>query len=257
MKSILLSLFSVFFLNSFSQKKITLFFETNSSELNVTEFKKFNYFIKTKDLKVQKVIGYCDLRSSDKYSDTLALKRANLIADLIKLTTLNSAFEIEFKGENFQQDKVLELTRKVEVYFKIEKSISTKITKDNELASVIKTAKVGDKLVLKNLSFYDRTDILYPESFKIREELLQVLKENTKLKIQIHGHICCTLGKDEEEIALKRCIGTIEYLVINGIDKNRLSYKSFDATQPIYKIPEKNEEERKANRRVEILIIDK
>lgn len=257
MKSVLLSLFSIFFLNSFSQKKITLYFETNSSELSKNEFKKFSDFTKTRDLKIQKVIGYCDLRSSTEYSDTLALKRANYISSLIKLMTFNAVFELEFKGENFQQDKVSELTRKVEIYFKIEKSTSVKITKDNELAEVVKKSKVGDKLVLKNLSFYDRTDILYPESYKIREELLQVLKDNPKLKIEIQGHICCSSGKDEEEIALKRCIGTVEYLVINGIDKSRLSYKSFDAKQPIYPIPEKNEEERKANRRVEILILDK
>ncbi|MES2865097.1 MAG: OmpA family protein [Bacteroidota bacterium] len=257
MKSVFLSLFFIFFLNSFSQKKITLYFEVNSSELSKNEFKKFNDFVKTRDLKVQKVIGYCDLRSSTEYSDTLALKRANFIASLIRLTTSNTAFELEFKGENFNQDKVLELTRKVEVYFKIEKSQSIKITKDNELEEVVKKSKIGDKLVLKNLSFNDRTNILYPESYKIREELLQVLKDNPKLKIEIQGHICCTLGKDEEEVALKRCIATYEYLLINGIDKNRLSYKGFDGSQPIYPIPEKNEEQRKANRRVEILILDK
>ncbi len=257
MKSVFLSLFFIFFLNSFSQKKITLYFEVNSSELSKNEFKKLSDFVKTKDLKVQKVIGYCDLRSSAEYSDTLALKRANFIANLIKLTTSNTVFELEFRGENFNQDKVLELTRKVEVYFKIEKSLSVKVTKDNELAEVVKKAKIGDKLVLKEMNFYDRTDMLYSESFKIREELLQVLKDNSKLKIQIQGHICCTLGKDEEEIALKRCMATYEYLVINGIDKSRLSYKSFDATQPLFPIPEKNEEQRKANRRVEILILDK
>ncbi|CAM4391220.1 OmpA family protein [Flavobacterium terrigena] len=257
MKSVLVSLFFIFFLNSFSQKKITLFFETNSSELNKTELEKFNNFVKTKDLKILKVIGFCDLRSSNQYNDSLALARANFIASLLRLATFNSVFEVKSKGENFNQLKNLDLNRKVEIHFKIEKQTAIKITKDNELADVVKKSKVGDKLVLKNLSFYDRTDILYPESYKIREELLQVLKDNPKLKIEIQGHICCTLGKDEEEIAKKRCIGTVEYLVINGIEKSRLSYKSFDATQPLFPIPEKNEEQRKANRRVEILIVDK
>ncbi|SEP58896.1 OmpA family protein [Flavobacterium urocaniciphilum] len=257
MKYILISILSFFYLNSYSQKRITLYFDVNSYELNKTEFKKFSVFMKTKDLKIQKVIGYCDLRSFDVYNDTLALKRANFVSSLIKLIDVNSNFEIEYKGQNFNQDKVSELTRKVEIYFKIEKTLPINITKDNELAEVVKKSKIGDKLVLKNLSFYDRTDILYPESYKIREELLQVLKDNPKIKIEIQGHICCTPGKDEEEIALKRCLGTIEYLVINGIDKSRLKYKSFDATQPIYPIPEKNEEQKKANRRVEILILDK
>lgn len=257
MKSVLVSLFCVFFLSAFSQKKMTLFFETNSSELSKKELDKFNTFLKTKDLKILKVIGFCDLRSSNQYNDSLALERANFVANLLRLTTSNPVFEVKSKGENFNQLKDLDLNRKVEIHFKIEKTTSIKINNDKELSEVIGKSKIGDKLVLKNLNFYDRTDILYPESYKIREELLKVLKENLKLKIEIQGHICCFSGKDEEEIALKRCIGTVEYLVINGIDKSRLSYRSFDATQPIYKIPEKNEEERKANRRVEILILDK
>jgi outer membrane protein OmpA-like peptidoglycan-associated protein len=256
MKSVIVSLFCIFFLNSFSQKKVTLYFETNSSELSKNELEKLNAFVKTKDLKILKVIGFCDLRSSNKYNDSLALERANFVASLLRLTTSNSSFEVKSKGENFNQLKDLDLNRKVEIHFKIEKPIAIKITNDKQLSEVIAKSKIGDKLVLKNLSFYDRTDILYPESFKTREELLKVLKENPKLKIEIQGHICCTLGKDEEQIALKRCVGTIEYLVINGIEKTRLSYKSYDATQPIYPIPEKNEEERKANRRVEILIVD-
>lgn len=259
MRFIYFILFLCISLSAFSQKKLTLYFDTNSSELTKKELDKFNSFLKTKDLKIIKVIGFCDLRSSNKYNDSLALERANFVASLIRLSTFNSVFEVKSKGENFNQLKNLDLNRKVEIHFKIEKSTSSsiKINTDKELSDLVAKSKIGDKLVLKNLHFYDRTDILYPESFKTREELLKVLKENPKLKIQIQGHICCSPGKDKEEIALKRCVGTVEYLVINGIEKSRLSYKSFDAEQPIYPIPEKNEEERKANRRVEILIIDK
>ncbi len=257
MKFFYFIVFSVFCFTSFSQKKMTLYFETNSSELVKKEMDKFNEFIKTKDLKIQKVIGYCDLRSSNQYNDSLALARANSIASLIRLSSFNTSFEVKSKGENFNQLKNLDLNRKVEIHFKIEKKSSEKRTKDEKLSITISKSKIGDKLLLKDLNFYDRTDVLYPESYKPREELLKVLKDNPKLKIEIQGHICCFSGKDEEEIALKRCVGTVEYLVVNGINKSRLSYKSFDATQPIYPIPEKTEEQRKANRRVEILIIDK
>ena len=40
-----------------------------------------------------------------------------------------------------------------------------KITKDENFSITISKSKIGDKLLLKNLFFYDRTDILYPESF--------------------------------------------------------------------------------------------
>ena len=138
------------------------------------------------------------------------------------------------------------MNRKVEIYFKIEKVTSIKINNDKEFLEIVNKSKIGDKLVLKNLNFYDRTDVLYPEAFKTREELLRVLKDNSKLKIEIQGHICCSPGKDKEEIALKRCVGTVEYLVINGIEKSRLSYKSFDAEQPIFPIPEKKRRRKKS-----------
>lgn len=48
-----------------------------------------------------------------------------------------------------------------------------------------------------------------------------------------------------------------DYLVNNGIDEMRLHYRSFGSTRPIYPLPEKNEQEHIANRRVEIEILAK
>ena len=117
-------------------------------------------------------------------------------------------------------------------------------------------AKVGDKLVMKNLYFYDRSGIFVPESLPVMEELLAFMVSNPKAKIEIQGHICCQLGEDPDDIALIRAIAVHNYLVANDIDDSRLLYKSFGSTQPLYKIPEKNEKERNENRRVEILILE-
>ncbi|MBE9576896.1 OmpA family protein [Flavobacterium proteolyticum] len=117
-------------------------------------------------------------------------------------------------------------------------------------------AKVGDKLVMNNLYFYDRSGIFVPESLPVMEELLQFMVTHPKVKIEIQGHICCQLGEDPEDIALVRAIAVHNYLVANDIDDTRLQYKSFGSTQPIHKIPEKNEKERNENRRVEILILE-
>ena len=118
------------------------------------------------------------------------------------------------------------------------------------------TAKVGDKLVMNNLYFYDRSGIFVPESLPVMEELLEFMITHPKVKIEIQGHICCQLGEDPEDIALVRAIAVHNYLVANDIDDTRLQYKSFGSTQPIHKIPEKNEKERNENRRVEILILE-
>ena len=118
------------------------------------------------------------------------------------------------------------------------------------------TAKVGDKLVMNNLYFYDRSGIFVPESLPVMEELLEFIIAHPKVKIEIKGHICCQLGEDPEDIALIRAIAVHNYLVANDIDDKRLMYKSFGSTQPLHKISEKNEKERNENRRVEILILE-
>jgi len=118
------------------------------------------------------------------------------------------------------------------------------------------TAKVGDKLVMNNLYFYDRSGIFVPESLPVMEELLAFMMAHPKVKIEIQGHICCQLGEYPEDIALIRAIAVHNYLVVNDIDDERLMYKSFGSTQPLHKIPEKNEKERNENRRVEILILE-
>ena len=118
------------------------------------------------------------------------------------------------------------------------------------------TAKVGDKLVMNNLYFYDRSGIFVPESLPVMEELLEFMITHPKVKIEIQGHICCQLGEDPEDIALVRAISVHNYLVANDIDDSRLLYKSFGSTQPLHKIPERNEKERNENRRVEILILE-
>lgn len=117
-------------------------------------------------------------------------------------------------------------------------------------------AKVGDKLVMNNLYFYDRSGIFVPESLPVMEELLDFMIAHPKVKIEIQGHICCQLGEDPEDIALIRAIAVHNFLVANEIDDSRLLYKSFGSSQPIHTIPEKNEKERNENRRVEILILE-
>ncbi len=61
-------------------------------------------------------------------------------------------------------------------------------------------AKVGDKLIMNNLYFHDRSGIFVPESLPVMEELLSFMVSNPKAKIEIQGHICCQLGEDPEDM---------------------------------------------------------
>lgn len=247
-----------FFISSalFSQSKFTVYFDTDSYQLQLSELNKLDAFLKNKDLKFTKLISFCDYRASNGYNDTLALNRAKFVSHIIEKVTNQKQIEIESKGENFEQNSNLKLNRKVEIFY--EELVTEKILPKEdkkELSQQVSTAKVGDKLVLKNLHFYNRSGIFVPESRPILEELLKIMLANPNLKIEIQGHICCQKGTDVEDTAKVRALAVYNYLINNGINKNRLSYKSFGSTRPIHIIPENNEDERNENRRVEIQIV--
>lgn len=118
----------------------------------------------------------------------------------------------------------------------------------------IKKAKVGDRIRLANLNFVGGTARLLPESESDLEGLLKSMKTFPGLKIDIQGHICCFKEKNHD-LARMRARVVYDYLRKNGIDKSRISYHSFGGSRPIYIIPEANESQREANRRVEIEIV--
>jgi outer membrane protein OmpA-like peptidoglycan-associated protein len=241
---------------SFGQNKFTVYFDTDADQLKLNELTRFDDFFRNKKVKFTKLIGYCDSRASNAYNDSLSLKRTEFLYQLIEKTTQQKVLEMVGKGENFEQNSDLALNRKVEIYYEeIPVEVVEKVATNN-LINQVSNAKVGDKLILKNLYFYDRSGILRPESKPVMEELLAIMRANPKLKIEIQGHICCQLGTDVEDTARTRALTVYNYLINKGIAVNRLSFKSFGSTKPIHKIPEKTEEERNENRRVEIQIIE-
>ncbi len=91
----------------------------------------------------------------------------------------------------------------------------------------------------------------YPKLKRLRDFLIL----NPSVSIEIHGHVNEDNDKDlvSMKLSKKRAQKVVEYLVAGGIDPKRLTAIGFGNTKPIYKTPQ-TEEEKEANRRVEILI---
>ena len=241
-------LFLLFSFISFSQSKFTVYFETNSFRLTESEQLKLDQFLSNKAIEITNVIGYCDYRSSNSYNYELSVNRAKFIKEYIESNSYNTNITVEAKGEKFEKSEDLALNRKVEIIFK-----------EIDLIAQIKRLRIGDKLIIKNLNFYNNSGNVLPESKPVLKQLLDILKSIPELKIEIQGHICCQTLEDSdktEDIALVRAVAVYSYLFYGGIDKSRLSYQSFKSTKPLFPIPEKNEDERNANRRVEIMIVE-
>lgn len=125
------------------------------------------------------------------------------------------------------------------------------------LVSKFKKAKVGDIVRISNINFYLNSEKIMVESIPLLNELLQILLDNPKMKIEIHGHICCNANTNDTKLSYRRALMVLKYLTGHAIDVSRLDYKGYGSSDPIYRVPERNEKERIANRRVEILIIAK
>jgi outer membrane protein OmpA-like peptidoglycan-associated protein len=235
----------------FSQNKQSFYFDFNESTFNSIQENDFQDWINNnKSIEIVKIEGYCDSIGTNTYNVQLANKRIDFILNKLKKENLVPEVILKPFGEDFQQDSIQSLNRRVDVYY---------TQKDQTLDEFIEKNTLGKNIVLKNLNFYNNSGTVLPESKPVLEELLAIMKKYPKLKIEIQGHICCQSIKEAnkiEDIALVRALAVFVYLKNNGISEERLSYKSFKSTKPIYPIPEKNEEQRIANRRVEILILE-
>jgi outer membrane protein OmpA-like peptidoglycan-associated protein len=250
MKKYLLLLLLCSVSKSFSQEKFTVYFDFDVHEVAAGSNQNLaDWMLKNRNAEVLKIHGFCDSVGSHKYNDKLAMRRVNAVSKTLRKNAIGLSDQLETKGfgKRFDQSAVQADNRKVDIYFQL---------KEEKMSAKITQMKVGDKLRLKNLNFYNRSGVVLPKSEPVLAELLQIMQQNPKLKIQIQGHICCQPQGDVEDISTLRCKTVYNYLVENGIDKNRLSYKGFGNTMPLYPIPERNEFESNENRRVEIQIIE-
>tara|TARA_R100000951_G_scaffold104307_1_gene97422 strand:- start:327 stop:1259 length:933 start_codon:yes stop_codon:yes gene_type:complete len=99
---------------------------------------------------------------------------------------------------------------------------------------LIPSGKEGS-ITLANVFFDLDKAIIRKESFNELNRLVNFLKENESVKVEIGGHTD-TRGDDQrnQELSENRAKAVYEYLIENGVDKNRLSYKGYGETQPIY-----------------------
>jgi outer membrane protein OmpA-like peptidoglycan-associated protein len=124
------------------------------------------------------------------------------------------------------------------------------------IEDVLDTIKIGDTFVLPNIFFEFAQSNLLPDSYSELNRLLVFLKKNETVKIEISGHTD-NYGSNEynQKLSINRAKAVYHYLIEQGIDSNRLSYKGYGMDKPL--APNDTEENRAKNRRTEILIIER
>lgn len=253
MKKRLLFLFFFAIMQGYGQEQFAIYFDIGRDtliQLSSTELQKWIEWHKTS--KITKIYGYADYVGKTDANSDLSLRRANTVAQLLKSNAINID-DAEIKGWGETEDsKTDNLNRKVIIYF--EKALA-KPDKRKALAREVISAKKGSRIILKDLKFERNSGRVLPGSSNILSNLVEAMKNNPKLKIDIQGHICCN-PEDTKNLGVLRAKTIYNYLINAGINKERLSYQSLGSARPIYPIPEQNGFEAEANRRVEIEIIE-
>ena len=234
----------------YSQDTISIYFGKNKSYIDDVYKKNIkNKLSQFNSVDILQIDGYTDIKGSHEENDILSKNRTEAAfkfiseiqnVNLDKCNKFNHG-EVEFPSENYFYD------RKTIIIYK---------GKGIHLSNAIKNSKKGDIIEIDELNFIPGEANLLDKSKPILKELIRIMNENKNLKISIEGHICC-FSHDYEKISLKRAQTIYNSLTLNGVNKKRLSVVGYGGTKPKFSIPERNENEMIANRRVEIKIIDK
>jgi len=127
-------------------------------------------------------------------------------------------------------------------------------TSKQELSQI--NYQIGEIVKLDNIFFKTDKSKLLPESITELDKLVQLMNENSNLKIEINGHTD-NVGTDEYNLKLSkaRAKAVVDYLIEKTISNTRLSYNGFGSNKPI--ATNKTEEGRALNRRVEFKVLNK
>ena len=138
-------------------------------------------------------------------------------------------------------------------------SISKNDTVSSYLDIKVSKLKKNENLKLHNLNFYGDSYEYLPTAIPSLNRLLSLMQNNSTLKILIEGHTNgCPGGIEYSQMLSENRAKTIkDFLIKNGINKQRLVSKGFNCSKMLYPNMKTNSDwEKMMNRRVEILVLD-
>jgi flagellar motor protein MotB len=155
-----------------------------------------------------------------------------------------------FHSENFELDKSNSLDKPFILEIDLQAIPIASATSETNPAN--KTE--GKPIILKNVFFETGSPELKSASLVELNRLKTLLEEHPTLVIRINGHTD-NVGADEDNLTLSnnRAKAVYDYLIANGIQSTRLSYKGYGETQAIAN--NDTPEGRQLNRRTEFVVL--
>lgn len=124
----------------------------------------------------------------------------------------------------------------------------------NKVTRNIVLTPAGEAIRLTHLTFSQGKAHIDPQSFQELDEVVEMMKDNQKIVIQLEGHTD-NLGNAKANVKLsqERVDAVKEYLVSKGVSKKRVKTKAFGGTRLL--TTDTSPAGRNANRRVELRIL--
>jgi len=275
----------LFFQACFSQQeqKVIVYFRFDESKLDSSSKSKIDQAVNGILIHHIRIEAHCDSFAGNTYNDALSMKRATSVKEYL-ISKISDHDSILIKGFgkraplNRNENSVARaLNRRAEIFFTVKtpeirknevdtQNVQPDVTAEySTIDSVIniEQAEIGSSVRLENLNFYGGQHILLPKSEIVLEKLLNTMRANPTLEIEIQGHICCQQGEEDGmdwgthsmNLSVNRAKMVYDYLIKKGIDRHRLSYRGFGSRFKL--VEERTEEDKSTNRRVEIKILKK
>lgn len=118
---------------------------------------------------------------------------------------------------------------------------------------VLETAKAGDTIVLKGVTFESGKARLRADSETILDGVAETLQRRPDLRVEIGGHTDSRGAEAyNQSLSQQRADAVLAYLVGRGIDAGRLSALGYGESRPV--ATNETDEGRERNRRVELKV---
>ncbi len=225
-------------------------------------------------------VEFTPTSSSKNYTAKLTLFKGKIIdkqtgtplkarIEITDLQTQEKIMELESNSASgdflvslpFGTNYAIKVTKKGYLFFSDNIHVDTGSYREVTKIIPLEKLKTGEIIVLRNI-FYDYNKAsLRKESIVELQQLVAILRQYPSMKIEIRSHTD-NIGSQEYNLKLSqaRAQAVVNYLVKQGIDKNRLIAKGYGETRPI--APNRhpdgtdNPKGRQLNRRTEFKILE-
>ncbi|RYG49604.1 MAG: hypothetical protein EOO01_12305, partial [Chitinophagaceae bacterium] len=179
---------AIFSLSVFSQTNVAVYFGSNSYDLSDVEKKKLDTI--DRKLPVLSITGFADSQGEAVANQLLSDNRVTIVSDYLRQSgfAFSKAVVSKGVGEKQSASEVVAQDRKVTVSFG---PLPATIPQQQTNVKDITSAKVGQKVMLENVNFQPGSPKMLQKSGVVVRKLVDQLKANEKIKIDIQGHICC------------------------------------------------------------------